>query len=138
MLSVLLSVAMFLPVDAPGLNYTRFRPSEVQLRSLEEPAYAACIHQSGGITVSMRDCNAQEFRRLDGLLNREYRAALARLASTQARLRLRQTQRAWLATRWSECDRRVSHEGGTLATLSRDTCAIAEVSRRVLWLRTYE
>jgi uncharacterized protein YecT (DUF1311 family) len=137
MLHAVLISALSSPFDATGPTYARFRPNEAQLRSIAEPAYAGCIDRSGGVTANMRDCNAQEFKRLDALLNQEYRSALARLPSARSRLRLRKTQRAWLGTRWRECDRRVDEEGGTLAMLVGDACALAELSGRVLWLRAY-
>lgn len=63
------------------------------------PAFRQCVRDSGGVTAAMRTCMADEYRRLDKVLNAAYRGALRRLQNDAARVRLRDAQRAWLKDR---------------------------------------
>lgn len=102
--------------------------------------YQRCIDQSGGITATMRECAANEYRRLDRELNIVWRKTMARLSDARARERLRAAQRQWLKTRKSECDRQVADSGmngGTGALLIADTCAISQLETRIAWLGAY-
>lgn len=100
--------------------------------------FFACIDGSGGVTATMRDCYEAEGKRVDEALNREYRSALARLASPQAQQRLRQNQRTWLKTRYRHCAAQAKElEGGTLWLLAMDDCGLNANADRVRWLQGY-
>ena len=103
-------------------------------------AYQSCLDHSGGVTATMRACAAAEYRRLDRELDLTWRKTMARLGDTQAKDRLRTEQRTWLQMRKQECDRQVEGSGmygGTGADLIADTCAIAQLEKRIAWLEAY-
>jgi uncharacterized protein YecT (DUF1311 family) len=137
--TILLISAALLSATAQAagvIPYARFRPAdEVMSRTLSK-AYSQCNKQSSGVTVELRDCSAAEFKRKDIRLNQVYGATMARLNAAQ-KLQLRQSQRAWLKTRWKACEVELEDEG-TLALIAYDGCTLDEVSRRILWLERYE
>lgn len=128
-LSILAQAA---PAGAQRGGYAGFRLSGLQEERYVSSAFAACADASGGVTSELRDCSAQEYRRLDGRLNRAYGAAMARRGPA-ARVALRNDQRAWLRTRWRRCAR-LRPTGGTADLLNRDGCVQSELIRRIAWL----
>jgi uncharacterized protein YecT (DUF1311 family) len=126
-----------LPAHAAGvIPYARFRPASEVLSRTMSKAYSQCNDRSGGVTVELRDCSAAEHARKDVRLNQVYGATMARLNAAQ-KLQLRQSQRAWLKTRWKACEVELEDEG-TLALIAYDGCTLDEVARRILWLERYE
>ncbi len=114
-------------------NYARYRPGENALDAIKSTAFRACMRRSGGTTVDMRDCSAQEYERVDAQLNANYRRVMGRLPQSQQQL-LRASQRRWLANRWNVCEDLPEYEGGTLDLIIRDGCTLNELIRRTLWL----
>jgi len=104
---------------------------------MSSSGYTRCARAAGS-TYAMRECLGAEQRRFDARLDTAYRAAMARLPGGSARDRLRNQERHWLATRWSECRRRYASAQGTLSLISQDACVVREVARRVVWLERYE
>ena len=45
--------------------------------------FGVCSRQSGGVTVAIRDCIDAEHTRLDGELNRRYRALMREIEGTR-------------------------------------------------------
>lgn len=114
------------------------KPSTPEIEAVYSPQFRSCIDKSGGVTLYMRNCSAAESDRLDKTLNRDYRAALARLPNTAARERLRQSQRRWLRTRYDHCAAEAEPEqGGTLWLIIMDSCGLQAVAERIVWLRHY-
>src|SRR5262245_16940644 len=60
-------------------------------------AYAACMDQSGGVTLAMEGCISEEFELQDRRLNRSYKALMASIP--ERRPELRDAQRKWIAFR---------------------------------------
>ena len=140
MTQVLLAFAFgsVLAASAGPVPYSRFQITDADYSSMVSREYGRCIDKSGGVTVAMRGCSAAEFDRLDEHLNRQYRQGMWRLPSGRARLFLRLSQRGWLNTRWAACAGRLVEEGrGTMALLEGDSCRLAEMARRTVWLRRY-
>ena len=113
--------------------YARFHPSETALERALSPAFRQCIGSSGGVTVTMRDCAAAEYARIDLRLNANDRRIMRRLPQA-GQQRLRASQRLWLSNRWHHCDNDPQLEGGTMDLIIRDSCTLTELTRRTLWL----
>lgn len=129
---------LVLPLSPTGALHAE--PTPLQVESRLSPAFGECIKSSGGVTVAMRDCMAQEHERLDQKLNETWRTTMARMPGDQARSRLRQLQREWIKTRWAECDEQVAQSGmggGTADLLVYDSCQLEVIARRLSWLETY-
>lgn len=136
-LFVVVPLALATPARA-DVRYERFHLSESEYERVVSREHFRCIDESGGVTIHLRNCAAMELDRLDVRLNAAYRAAMDRMPTRAARLRLRNLERRWLAVRWDECRREARiHEGGTLALIQIDGCAINEVARRTAWLERY-
>jgi uncharacterized protein YecT (DUF1311 family) len=97
------------------------------------PTYQKCMNV-GTTTVAMLDCGAAEYRKLDAQLNAAYRKALDGL-TTEQRVLLRDTQRAWLAHRDASCSFMTRlGDRGTMASLSDQSCLLAQTAERTKWL----
>ena len=117
-------------------SYAAFKPSDRQVEAFQSPAFKRCVDRSGGVTSNMRDCSEAEGKRVDGLLNTEYRLALRRLSRPQ-QVKLRALERTWIKNRYAHCSEAAkSHEGGTIWLLIMDDCGLTEDIRRTLWLRS--
>ncbi|MEQ7874163.1 lysozyme inhibitor LprI family protein [Sphingomonas sp. ASV193] len=115
-------------------DYSRF--SSANKSTIASVIFERCMAASGGVTSNIRDCSEAEGKRLDAMLNHEYRAAMTRLAPQQ-RSRLRALERQWIKTRYRGCvESGKSEEGGTIWLLMMDACGLAENGNRILWLRT--
>lgn len=115
------------------------RPSTPEIQAEYSQEYHACADASDGVTSELRACSAAEHARLDVKLNREYRAALARLPNRSARETLRRSERAWLRNRYDHCAEEAEEErGGTLWLILMDSCSLEAVAARVVWLRHYQ
>jgi uncharacterized protein YecT (DUF1311 family) len=111
-------------------------PKEPEL----SPAFKQCIMGSGGVTATMQDCMAAEYRLVDRELNAAYRDALRRLPGKAARSQLQSLQRAWLKTRWDACAGEVEKSGmtgGSGGGLIEDNCRLRVLAERRQWLRGY-
>lgn len=131
---VLLASASVASASQP---YERFRLSNAESEQLLSSGFDRCMDSSEGVTVTMRECFGAEQDRQDVRLNAAYRSALARLPNQAARNGLRASERHWLRTRWSGCNRELANSGGTLALLQYDACTLDEVQRRTAWLERY-
>ena len=100
--------------------------------------FTSCSRQSGGVTVAIRDCIDAEHTRLDGELNRRYRALMRGLPSAKAQA-LRQSERRWLIDRKRTCDAAGNSEaGGTLQMIMIDSCYLDSLYDRVSTLRAMQ
>lgn len=99
--------------------------------------YDECAGRTEGITPKIIDCIDEEFERVDRNLNASYRSVLKRLQDDAARETLRLLQRAWLKTRWKQCDNIADGDGGQAAQIDDRNCRLEETARRTLWLHHY-
>lgn len=92
--------------------------------------YDTCMDKAGGVTSSMRDCHAAEFRRQDSRLNSNYQKAMAGFDAAHKE-KLRAVQRLWIQVRDGTCDLVSAHEdGGTIALLESDDCILSMTAAR--------
>lgn len=123
-------------VDESG--FARFRPTSYEIDARYSVAYKTCMHGSGGVTVSMRACASREYRQLDWDLNFAYGAALTRVKTPQEKETLRRFQRGWLSWRETHCAAEgATVGGGTASLIVSDSCHLAQIIRRTLWLERY-
>lgn len=118
--------------------YDRFHLTDAANDAMTTDNFLRCVRSEAAVSVpGTRDCIAAEHRRRDRRLNIAYRAATRRLGSATARLRLRDLERRWLATRWDACRQRHGAYDGTDGMIAMDFCALDEVNRRIAWLERY-
>lgn len=86
-----------------------------------------------GVTAAMVACTLNERARQDVLLNRTYRAAMARRSASD-RASLRRDERAWIARRDATCSKAYEETGGTIDRILGATCLLHETTERRLWL----
>ena len=86
-------------------------------------AYQRCLDNSGGVTIAMRECNAQELRYQDGLLNRHYKALMSRLSPAK-KAELKKTQRLWIKYRDANCGFYAGLTGGTIDIINAGSCHV--------------
>jgi uncharacterized protein YecT (DUF1311 family) len=104
------------------------------------PAFSEC-QSSGdaarGITSAMMSCLGDENERQDSRLNQAYRLAMHRL-STRGKMKLRQSQRAWISRR-DAAAKAAGHRagGGSAAGLEYASQFLHETIKRVIWLEKY-
>lgn len=91
--------------------------------------FSACMDKSGGVTVTMIDCIAEETERQDARLNKAYKALMASLSAPRKK-QLQEAQRAWLKFRDGNCDFYHDPDGGTLARVSANDCVMNMTAQR--------
>jgi uncharacterized protein YecT (DUF1311 family) len=136
-IALTLCPAAVLATPAMQMSYADFVLTEPTAERAQSKTYTDCLDESGGVTVSMRECIGAEFQRIDKRLNASYKTTMQRL-SNQSRMRLRSEERAWLKTRLDTCERDLADaEGGTLWLIEMDACALTEHIRRTVWVENY-
>jgi uncharacterized protein YecT (DUF1311 family) len=98
------------------------------------PDYQRCLDRSGGVTVAIRQCSADELRYQDQRLNRYYQRLMARLSPAQKK-ELRNAQRLWIRYRDANCGFYVGLTGGTMDLVMADDCRVEMTARRATELR---
>jgi uncharacterized protein YecT (DUF1311 family) len=98
-------------------------------------AYAACLDKSGGVTVAMQACIADEFERQDKRLNAAYKA-LIEVVSEKRKTELRDVQRKWIAFLDANCSFYVDPEGGTADRLAANECRVTHTALRATELQS--
>lgn len=88
-----------------------------------------CIDRSGGVTVEILNCAADEQARQEKRLNANYQALLKRLSPTR-QAELRKAQRLWLQLRDANCDSWVEPMGGSSQGLFHSSCYLEMTTRR--------
>lgn len=117
--AALLAASSLLAVPAAA------QPAAPQLSA----SYAACMDQSGGVTVEIHACISAEHARQDQQLNRDYKALMAEL--TPARKKQLQTaQRLWLQYRDANCQFYADPDGGTAAGVAAADCVLQMTASR--------
>lgn len=106
-----------------------------------QPKFSAtfdkCMDAAAGVTLDMHNCISAELDRQDARLNQTYKAALARLNTSQ-QTRLRETERRWLRETKARCDHAGDeNEGGTAQALQVADCYLTETTGRADFLARY-
>ncbi|SRR6266496_78535 len=95
----------------------------------------AQIH--GQTQAEMNAVARSDFARADADLNKTYRAVLAKLRDAESKQKLRETQRAWLASRDAEAARAAGEaDGGSMAPTIRDETMTHLTRERIKELET--
>ena len=93
-----------------------------------QPSWQACMDSH--LEPQQMDCIDTEYGYQDIRLNRNYRAAMARLAPPQ-RAVLRASEREWLRTHDQGCTQGMPEMRASM------TCMLFDITRRANWLETY-
>jgi uncharacterized protein YecT (DUF1311 family) len=96
---------------------------DVGLRS----SYTKCLDDSGGVTFSLLNCNAAEFKYQDYRLNRVYKS-LSQTLGAKDMSSLREDERKWIAYRDSYCS--ADPESGTASDVDSIGCKVEQTARR--------
>jgi uncharacterized protein YecT (DUF1311 family) len=102
---------------------------EAKDKSPYSKEFTTCIEKSGGVTVSMRDCSAAEYKKQDDRLNRNYKKLKESLSEAQKQ-QLLEAQRIWLKFRDTNCDLYAKIYEGTMALIVIDDCYLTAVTER--------
>ena len=105
--------------------------------SVLSSTFRACFGPDAPLNAESYDCLDQEYRRLDGVLTFEYRAALARQPNEAARQQLQRDERKWWRTRFQHCADEVGDLGGSTARVVNENCEIDALAERIVALRHY-
>src|SRR3954447_5227459 len=106
---------------------------EVKTPSPYGPTYDTCMDQSGGVTLAMLNCTADEQRRQDVRLNQAYQR-VRDASRPERKQKLREAERAWIADRDASCSLLAEFQGGTMASLSVSGCFLHRTAERAKWL----
>lgn len=99
--------------------------------------FRACFGTDSPLNAKSYDCLDREYRRLDALLTKEYRAALARQPDEVTRNHLTKNERRWWRTRFDHCADEVGGLRGSTATVINEECEIDALAKRIAELRQY-
>lgn len=98
--------------------------------------FSRCIDRSGGVTVNMLNCIADETEYQDVLLNRAYKELMATLEDDR-KTQLRNAQRAWIKYRDLNCDFYLDPDGGTMASIMSSDCYMSSTAARARELEAF-
>lgn len=90
--------------------------------------FGNCMEASGGVTVEIFNCIANEFTTQDARLNGAYSDARRDLSEERQQVLLN-AQRHWIAYRDANCDFYATI-GGTLAQIASNDCLLRETAVR--------
>lgn len=93
------------------------------------PAYSKCVNNAGGVTSSMLECDAKEYKVQDAKLNKMYKTAMSKL-DDQGKSRLKNVQRIWVQYKEAKCGFYEGLSGGTMDSLNASGCTIEETALR--------
>mgnify|MGYP006291827851 CR=1 FL=1 len=91
--------------------------------------FSACMDKSGGVTLNMRDCIADETKRQDVRLNRAYKEFMGQISPTR-RKQLQDAQILWIKYRDANCTFYANPDGGTLALVESSRCGMTMTASR--------
>lgn len=99
--------------------------------------YNACMDAARGEIPKMFPCSDAEYEVQDAKLNQAYRMVMTRLPQTR-RTALRASQRTWIRTRDTACQRAWDDAGGgQVSELERKSCMLRETIARTMWLERH-
>jgi uncharacterized protein YecT (DUF1311 family) len=87
-------------------------------------------------TADMNDCSTREHRVWDALLNNAYGQVRGMLDAEQ-QIKLRDMQRAWIASRDKTCQFYWDFHQGSIASPMAAYCMVRETARRTMFLRRF-
>jgi uncharacterized protein YecT (DUF1311 family) len=93
------------------------------------PAYSKCVNNAGGVTSSMLECGAKEYKVQDAKLNKMYKTAMSKL-DPQGKTKLKNVQRIWVQYKEAKCGFYDGLSGGTMDALNSSGCTIEETALR--------
>ena len=126
-----LLIAAMLAASLPVAVSAAPKPSEVESH-LDDCLSAP----TGASTAGQIACVEADLKLQDGLLNRNYAAAMTRLNARQQG-KLRAAQRAWIAYRDAECQAQYDEDWGTLSRVNANFCVLRMTSVRAFQLAEY-
>lgn len=91
--------------------------------------FAACMDQSGGVTMDMIECIGSETQRQDVRLNKAYKAVAANQIPERKK-QLQEVQRIWIKFRDANCDFYYDPNGGSMARVSANSCMMTMTADR--------
>jgi uncharacterized protein YecT (DUF1311 family) len=91
--------------------------------------YSTCMEASGGVTVAMLDCIAEEVATQDARLNAAYKTLGAGLPPSRKK-QLVAVQRLWIQYRDANCKFYADPDGGTAAAVASNECVLRETAAR--------
>jgi uncharacterized protein YecT (DUF1311 family) len=101
------------------------------------PTFRACFGKDAPLNAASYGCLDREYRRLNDLLTKEYRAALARQVDDASRDRLTRDERMWWRIRFNHCRDEVGDLNGSTARVVNESCEIDTLAERIVKLRHY-
>jgi uncharacterized protein YecT (DUF1311 family) len=120
-------------------GYIHFTLTEAEIAQMPNAADKACLAKADQEPYAVIACTVPQFDRIETRLGLSYRAVLAALPKAQ-KINLRSEQGLWLITREAICKARVGDELNE-ESITYDAaiiqCALAELSRRTLWVERY-
>jgi uncharacterized protein YecT (DUF1311 family) len=85
--------------------------------------FRACfIERDAPLNAESYACLDREYHRLEAVLTREYRAALARQPDDVGREHLQKNERAWWRTLFKHCKDEIGDMRGSTATVMNENC----------------
>ena len=96
--------------------------------------YSDCMDKSGGVTVTMLECNGDELDRQDAQLNENYKKLMSKQSRGQKKA-LVEAQRVWLKFRKANCDFYYDPNGGSAARLGSSGCWLTMTATRARELK---
>ena len=97
--------------------------------------YQRCLDNSGGVTTEMRNCNGNELKFQDALLNKHYKQAMNVLDITH-RDELKKVQRLWMKYRDAKCGFLFGLTGGTMDLIIGGGCHVDMTVQRAKELKS--
>ena len=128
--------------EKSGLGYPATQPDgeppeRGEAANVLSSEFQTCFGKDAPLNAESYDCLDREYHRLDAVLKREYRAALARQRDETARQRLQKDERSWWRRRFRHCPDEVGDLGGSTATVLNENCEIHALAARIVSLRRY-
>lgn len=97
--------------------------------------FSACMDRSGGVTIEMLDCIAEELTTQDARLNEAYKTLRSQMSSERKKA-LQAAQRLWIQYRDANCAFYYDPEGGSLHRVMANECMLQETAQRAKELET--
>jgi uncharacterized protein YecT (DUF1311 family) len=92
--------------------------------------------ETAASTADMNDCATREYRVWDALLNDAF-GQVRKLLDAKQQIKLRDMQRAWIASRDKTCQFYWDFHQGSIASPMAAYCMARETARRVMFLRRF-
>ena len=94
-----------------------------------------CLDKANS-TADMNECSGRELRVWDALLNAAY-GQVREMIDAEQQIKLRDMQRAWIASRDKTCQFYWDFHQGSIASPMAAYCMVRETARRTMFLRRF-